>query len=173
MILLVNDDGIASPGLRALYRALPVAERPKFFRHGIPDLAGSVQLRRAMEDGADSDVICDLWHEEKEQFLRRLNERSAVRALARMEAGVLRDSEALRIGPMGLGGGPTLLAVKIGALSRLPACFHVTVSYMCWAFRRRGAVFGPEGGVHRMPPQHRHAQMQRFALIVQVKANAI
>jgi fumarate hydratase class I len=85
----------------------------------------------------------------KEQFLRRLNDRSAVRALARLESSVLRDSETLRVGPMGLGGGPTLLGVKIGALSRLPASFFVSVSYMCWVFRRRGAVFGSEGGVHR------------------------
>lgn len=85
----------------------------------------------------------------KEQFLRRLNERSPVRVLARLEATAMRDAETLRVGPMGLGGAPTLLGAKVGALSRLPACFFVTVSYMCWAFRRRGAVFGPEGGVHR------------------------
>jgi fumarate hydratase class I len=85
----------------------------------------------------------------KEQFLRRITDRSPVRALARLESAVLRDAETLRIGPMGLGGAPTLLGVKVGSLSRLPASYFVTVSYMCWAFRRRGAVFGPEGGVHR------------------------
>jgi fumarate hydratase class I len=50
---------------------------------------------------------------------------------------------------MGLGGRATLLGVKIGVLSRLPASYFVTASYMCWAFRRRGALLGPEGGVDR------------------------
>lgn len=85
----------------------------------------------------------------KEQFLRKVGERSKVRALADLEERVLRDSRELGIGPMGIGGQATLLDVKIGAMSRLPASFFVTVSYMCWAFRRRGVVLGPEGGVKR------------------------
>jgi len=85
----------------------------------------------------------------KEQFLRKLNDRSPNRALARLESAVLRQSGRLEIGPMGLGGRPSLLGVKIGSLSRLPASFFVSVSYMCWAFRRRGGVFGPEGGLRR------------------------
>jgi len=85
----------------------------------------------------------------KEQFLRKVGDRSAVRALARLEGQIRKGCFSLGIGPMGLGGATTVLGVKIGALSRLPACFFVTVSYMCWAFRRRGAVLGPEGGLHR------------------------
>lgn len=85
----------------------------------------------------------------KEQFLRKLGDASPVRVLARLENRILKESRRLGIGPMGLGGRTTLLAVRVGALSRLPASFFVTVSHMCWAFRRRGAVLGPEGGVHR------------------------
>lgn len=85
----------------------------------------------------------------KEQFLRKLRDKSPGLALDRLERRVLRDAQRLGIGPMGLGGRTTLLGVKIGALSRLPASFFVSVSYMCWAFRRRGAVLGPEGGLHR------------------------
>jgi fumarate hydratase class I len=85
----------------------------------------------------------------KEQFLRKLNERSPVRKLAALEQRILRDARKLGIGPMGLGGRSTLLGVKIGALSRLPATFLVSVSYMCWACRRRGVVLGPNGGMHR------------------------
>jgi len=88
------------------------------------------------------------WHS-KEQFLRKIGDRSSVRKLGRLEDRLLREIQQFGIGPMGLGGKTTLLGVKIGALSRLPACFFVSVSYMCWAFRRRGAVLGPEGGVHR------------------------
>jgi len=42
-----------------------------------------------------------------------------------------------------------LLGAKIDTLSRLPASFFVSISFMCWAFRRRGALLGPEGGLHR------------------------
>lgn len=85
----------------------------------------------------------------KEQFLRKTSEKSPVRGLARLEDRIMKDSRMLGIGPMGMGGGSSLLGVKIGVLSRLPASYFVTVSYMCWAFRRRGAVLGPEGGIHR------------------------
>jgi len=85
----------------------------------------------------------------KEQFLRKVNDSSRVKALARLEARLLKDAKQLGIGPMGLGGRATLLGVKVGALSRLPGSYFVSVSFMCWAFRRRGVVLGPEGGVHR------------------------
>jgi fumarate hydratase class I len=85
----------------------------------------------------------------KEQFLHRVGERSRVRALARLEEQILRESGQLEIGPMGLGGRTTILGIRIGTLSRLPASFFVTVSYMCWAFRRRGLVMGPEGGLQK------------------------
>ena len=39
---------------------------------------------------------------------------------------------------MGMGGKTTLLGVKIPSAPRLPACYFVTVAYMCWACRRRG-----------------------------------
>jgi len=85
----------------------------------------------------------------KEQFIRKLSDKSHVKDLARLEDRIMRESRGLGIGPMGVGGQTTLLGVKIGALSRLPACYFVSVSFMCWAFRRRGALFGPEGGVKR------------------------
>ncbi len=85
----------------------------------------------------------------KEQFLRRLDDRSGVKVLARLVERILKESRTLGIGPMGLGGNSTLLGVKIGALSRLPASFFVSVSYNCWAFRRRGAQLSLNGGLRR------------------------
>ena len=82
----------------------------------------------------------------KSQFLRKLDDRSSVKILGRLEDRLLKESKQLEIGPMGLGGATTLLAVKIGSLSRVPASFFVTVSYMCWAFRRRGALMTVRGG---------------------------
>jgi fumarate hydratase class I len=48
---------------------------------------------------------------------------------------------------MGFGGKTTLLACKIGALNRLPASFFVSIAYMCWAYRRRGAELNLSGEV--------------------------
>jgi len=85
----------------------------------------------------------------KIQFLHKLGHRSRIKSLGRLERRIMKDAQELGIGPMGLGGKMTLLGVNIGALSRLPASYFVTVSYMCWAFRRRGAVLGSGGGLHR------------------------
>lgn len=57
--------------------------------------------------------------------------------LRRLEKALLREANALGIGPMGLGGKTTLLGVKVAARTRVPASFFVTVAYMCWACRRR------------------------------------
>ena len=73
----------------------------------------------------------------KEQLLRPLaGERSPDPRLAALERRLLKDANALGIGPMGLGGRTTLLGVKIAARPRVPASFFVTVAYMCWACRR-------------------------------------
>ncbi|MEI6515308.1 MAG: fumarate hydratase [bacterium] len=82
----------------------------------------------------------------KSQFLRKLDDKSSVKVLGRLEDRLLKESKLLEIGPMGLGGATALLGVKIGALSRLPASFFVSVSYMCWALRRRGALMTVRGG---------------------------
>ena len=72
-----------------------------------------------------------------EQMLRPLaGERSPDPRLAALERRLLKDANALGIGPMGLGGRTTLLGVKIAARPRVPASFFVTVAYMCWACRR-------------------------------------
>lgn len=85
----------------------------------------------------------------KEQFFRKLSDKSSVKALARLEGRIMKDARSMGIGPMGLGGRTTLLGVKIDALSRLPASYFVSISYMCWALRRRGVVLGPGGGIKR------------------------
>jgi fumarate hydratase class I len=42
---------------------------------------------------------------------------------------------------MGFGGKATVLGTKITSTYRLPASFFVTISYMCWAYRRRKMTF--------------------------------
>jgi len=81
----------------------------------------------------------------KRQLLRPLKDTNPMPELAQLEERILREGNELGIGPMGFGGRTTLLGVKIGVLDRLPACYFVTVSYMCWA-DRRASVRISEGG---------------------------
>jgi fumarate hydratase class I len=77
----------------------------------------------------------------KRQLLRRLDDINPDPQLARFEEEVFELANSLGIGPMGFGGRTTLLGVKACTVARVPASFFVTVSYMCWAFRRRGVIF--------------------------------
>ena len=77
------------------------------------------------------------YEEAKHQLLRDLADTNPIPTLAKLERRILREANSLGIGPMGLGGKTTLLAVKIGARPRVPASFFVTVAYLCWAARRR------------------------------------
>ncbi len=72
----------------------------------------------------------------KEQLFRPLSDTNPVPELAALEERLLQECNELGIGPMGFGGRTTVLGVKIGAYHRLPACYFVTVAYMCWACRR-------------------------------------
>lgn len=80
----------------------------------------------------------------KQQFLRLLDDRNPDPQLDALEQDVLKTANELGIGPMGFGGKTTLLGVKICAANRVPASFFVSVSYMCWAYRRQGVVLGAE-----------------------------
>lgn len=72
----------------------------------------------------------------KRQLLRPLDDVHPVPELAALEEQLLRECNELGIGPMGFGGQTTVLGVKIGMAHRHPACFFVTIAYMCWACRR-------------------------------------
>jgi len=85
----------------------------------------------------------------KQQFLRRLDDRNPVPELDGLEQDILNTANELGIGPMGFGGKTTLLGVKICAANRLPASFFVSVSYMCWAYRRQGVVLTSSGEIAR------------------------
>lgn len=85
------------------------------------------------------------YREAKKQFLRQLDDTNPDKRLKELEERLFDDINSLGIGPQGLGGKTTVLGVKIGVLHRLPACYFVTISYMCWAFRRRRLVVKPDG----------------------------
>lgn len=73
----------------------------------------------------------------KEALLRNVNDANPDQELAELEERITKEANQLGIGPMGFGGQSTVLGTKISATHRLPASFFVTVSYMCWAYRRR------------------------------------
>jgi fumarate hydratase, class I len=73
----------------------------------------------------------------KDVLRRRLDDVHPDPDLARLERQITGEANQLGIGPMGFGGQTTVLGTKITHVHRLPACYFVTVSYMCWAYRRR------------------------------------
>jgi fumarate hydratase class I len=83
----------------------------------------------------------------KTQFLRRLEDRNPNPELDRLEQDILKTANELGIGPMGFGGKTTLLGVKICAANRVPASYFVSISYMCWAYRRQGITLEGEGTI--------------------------
>lgn len=83
----------------------------------------------------------------KTQFLRRLDDRNPDAVLDTLEQDVLKTANELGIGPMGFGGRTTLLGVKITSANRVPASFFVSISYMCWAFRRQGIELNSQNSV--------------------------
>jgi fumarate hydratase class I len=73
----------------------------------------------------------------KEVLFDKLGTRNPDPKLAELEERLTREANQMGIGPMGFGGQTTVIDTKITGLSRLPASYFVSVSYMCWAYRRR------------------------------------
>lgn len=85
----------------------------------------------------------------KEEFLRSLDDTNENPVLAKLEKQIVAEANRLGIGPMGFGGTTTLLGCKITHRNRLPASYFVSVSYMCWAYRRDGFQLSQSGKITR------------------------
>ena len=85
----------------------------------------------------------------KTQFLRLIPDRNPIPELDALEQDILKTANELGIGPMGFGGKTTLLGVKICAANRVPASYFVSVSYMCWAYRRQGVTLDASGAIQK------------------------
>jgi fumarate hydratase class I len=83
----------------------------------------------------------------KYQLLRNLDDENSHPDLKALEEDVVSTSNELGIGPMGFGGKTTLLGCKIGTLNRLPASYFVSISYMCWAYRRLGVSLSSNNSI--------------------------
>jgi len=77
----------------------------------------------------------------KEALFRPLEDQNPDPELDKLEKQITEEANRLGIGPMGFGGKTTVLATKIKGLHRLPASYFVSVSYMCWAYRRRKMTY--------------------------------
>ncbi len=77
----------------------------------------------------------------KRLLLRKLHERHPDRDIAEFETRLLREINSLGIGPLGLGGNTTALAVHLDYAHRHPATFFVEVTLCCWAHRRGRLVW--------------------------------
>ena len=77
------------------------------------------------------------YYASKETLYRKLDDTNPDPQLDALEKRLVEEGNQLGIGPMGFGGRTTLLGTKITHLNRLPASYFVSISYMCWAYRRR------------------------------------
>ena len=85
------------------------------------------------------------YYASKEVLFKQLDEQNQEPELAAMEERLTDEANQMGIGPMGFGGKTTVLGTKITGMHRLPASFFVSVSYMCWAYRRRKMTITPGG----------------------------
>jgi fumarate hydratase class I len=83
----------------------------------------------------------------KVQLLRMIDDANPNPELDKLEKDIVETANKLGIGPMGFGGKTTLLGCKIGVQNRVPASYFVSISYMCWAYRRQGVVLNADGGI--------------------------
>ncbi|MBI4822611.1 MAG: fumarate hydratase [Nitrospirae bacterium] len=83
--------------------------------------------------GGSKDQVAKL---AKEQLLRKLPDKNTYDSLRSLEERLLRETNLLGIGPLGLGGISTTIGIKIGVNHRHPASYFVDISIACWANRR-------------------------------------
>jgi len=84
----------------------------------------------------------------KEVLFRKMDDANPHQQLNQLEERITKEANQLGIGPMGFGGETTVLGVKLRGMHRLPASYFVSVSYMCWAHRRRRMIVRGEDVIY-------------------------
>ena len=83
----------------------------------------------------------------KKALLRPLDRPNPDKKLAAMEEEILEAVNQLGVGPMGLGGKTTALAVNIEYTCRHPATFPTAMVVQCWCDRRAVIKINNNGGI--------------------------
>ena len=94
--------------------------------------------------GGSADIAMKL---SKRALLRPLDRRHPEELIANLERGLLEAINSTGIGPMGLGGRTTSLAVNIEYAYTHTGGLQVGVNIQCWAARRATARVHSDGGV--------------------------
>ncbi|MEM4298598.1 MAG: fumarate hydratase [Nitrososphaerota archaeon] len=102
--------------------------------------------------GGSADIAMKL---AKEALLRPIGERSPDPNIAKMELELYEALNELGIGPMGLGGKTTVLAVHIEYAYGHTASLPVAVNLQCWAARRATARIYEDGRVEYITHKRR------------------
>ncbi|MHA1125094.1 MAG: fumarate hydratase [Candidatus Heimdallarchaeota archaeon] len=94
--------------------------------------------------GGGADIAIKL---AKKQLMRPIGEPHPQKEVAEMEQKMLKAINTTGIGPMGLGGATTSLAVHMDYAARHPASLPLAISVQCWAARQSGAEISADGKV--------------------------
>ena len=94
--------------------------------------------------GGGADIAMKL---AKAALLKPLDQINTDPKLAKLEKELFNLANSTGIGPMGLGGKTTVLAVKMEFAHRHPASYPVAVVFQCWAARRASAHIFANGEV--------------------------
>ena len=94
--------------------------------------------------GGGADIAMTL---AKRVLLKPIDEPNQDETVAKLERELYEAVNRTGIGPMGLGGDSTTLAVKIEYAHRHPASYPVVVAFQCWAARRATARIHADGEV--------------------------
>jgi fumarate hydratase subunit alpha len=97
--------------------------------------------------GVGSNIAMEL---AKSAIMRPVNESSLDENAAKLERELYDAVNRTGIGPMGLGGDTTTLAVKVEYAHRHPASYPVAVAFQCWAARRATAIIHSNGKIEHL-----------------------
>jgi len=103
--------------------------------------------------GGGANIAMDL---AKMALLRPLDEQHPDPFIAQLEQELLDAVNKTGIGPMGLGGDSTALALKIEYAHRHPASYPVAIAFQCWAARRATARIYADGSVECLSHKDRN-----------------
>ena len=93
----------------------------------------------------------------KKATLRILGSRNPIEEVAKVEDMLFSALSEVGIGPQGLGGNESVMAVQIENMARHPSSFGVAVAFGCWAHRRMNLTI--DGSLNTICHTHKGAKL--------------